>query len=174
MGVELGRTFKIFAAFSDILRIFADTEIGGQYELDYDAIANYVESIKGISDYFECTTKEEIYDRFTQDIYNGLPVWRFLKLPEWTMNMVEKSFTSEMSELYEAYKIKYKCLTCKYINIRETCAGILYKCNYHTIQNSKRQFGREHRPSCRSNEPFELKETCEKYEPLATEGDENG
>ena len=53
----------IFSAIIDILTIFADTEIGGQYEFDYDAIDNYIGSFKCGAEYFDYSTKEEIYDR---------------------------------------------------------------------------------------------------------------
>ena len=102
------------SAIIEILQIFADSEIGGQYEINYEAVANYIDSIKFSADYFECQTKEEIYERFTEDIYAGLPVWRWLKLSEWTMNMVERTFEDECQAEYRELCKKYKCLTCKY------------------------------------------------------------
>jgi len=86
------------SAIIDILRIFADTEIGGQYEIDFEAVCNYLDSMRFGVDYFNCSTAEEIYERFTEDIYNGLPVWRFLKLPEWTMKMVERHFRTNVTK----------------------------------------------------------------------------
>ena len=106
------KTIMITDAIIDILKIFADSEIGGRYEINYEAISDYIESIRCVGDYFECSTKEEIYNRFTEDIYNGLPVWRFLILSDWTSNMVEKSFTAECEAEKERMYKTYKCFTC--------------------------------------------------------------
>ena len=118
----------VFSAILDILRIFADSEIGGQYDFDLNKISEYLNSLRMIKDYFECQTKEEVYKRFTNDIYNGFPVWRFLKLPDWTMNMVEKSFQNECQQEYKEMQKKYKCLTCKYYSAKMTQIGIYQEC----------------------------------------------
>ena len=102
------------SAIIDIVRIFADTEIGGQYDVNYNAICNYLDSLKFIIDYSDCDTKEDVYERFTRDVYKGLPIWRFLILPEWTKNMVEASFEQEILNKVN----KYKCLTCNFIDTK--------------------------------------------------------
>ena len=47
----------IFSAITDILKIFADTEIGGQYDFNYDAIADYLNGLRVVHDFFEYNTK---------------------------------------------------------------------------------------------------------------------
>ena len=106
------KQLMIISAMIDMLRLFADNEIGGQYEINFDKLCNYIDSIRCVSDYFECDTEEDVYNKFTEDIYNGLPVWRFLILPEWTANMVEKSFNTECQNEYEQLLKTYKCLSC--------------------------------------------------------------
>ena len=162
------------SAIIDILRIFADTEIGGQYEIDFEAVCNYLDSMRFGVDYFDCNTTEEIYERFTKDIYNGLPVWRFLKLPEWTMKMVEKTFQNECDQTHMEMKRTYKCLSCKYLYVRNTSFGVLQECKYEKIKekeeeeayrrnniNSHREF-HKFRPYRKG--PFELKQECDNYE----------
>lgn len=158
----------VFSAITDILTIFADSEIGGQYEFDYDVITNYINSIKMSVDYFDDTTKEEIYNHFTQDIYNGYPVWRMLKLTPWTQEMVEDTFRQECELLYKEECKKYKCLTCRYYQVRTTEFGIIDKCIYeenHKEVTSKLT-GRERHPQLPKYRegPFELKEQCDKYD----------
>ena len=145
------KQLMVFSAITDILRIFADTEIGGQYEFDFATIAAYLDSFKMATDYFDCSSKEQVYERFTADIYNGLPVWRMLKLPQWTADMVEKSFAVECQQEYKQACKTYKCLTCKYFEMRETEIGVYQKCR-HT-QRIKR-------------EPFTIKKRCKNYEPV--------
>lgn len=152
----------VCAAIIEILQIFADTEIGGQYEIDYDKIADYVNSFKCSADYFECSTKEDVYERFTQDIYAGLPVWRWLKLSEWTMKMVERTFEDECQAEYRKMCEMYKCLTCKYYKTQNTAIGVLSKCNYQ-VKEPNRMYNR-HAHFRKRDEPFELKKKCKNYE----------
>lgn len=148
------------SAIIEILQIFADSEIGGQYEINYEAVTNYIDSIKFASDYFECRTKEEVYERFTEDIYAGLPVWRWLILPEWTTNMVERSFKDECRAEYRELCKQYKCLTCKYYKVDQTELGVFYECTYEDKHTSKRLCER----SLRREDRFELKKKCKNYE----------
>lgn len=161
------KQIMICDAIIDMLKIFADTEIGGQYEINYEVLSQYVESIRCVSDYFEANTKEEIYERFTKDIYARLPVWQFLILPEWTRKMVEKSFAEDVKQTEEEFKKKYKCFTCKYFKMQETSIGMFYDCKYEEMNTPiTRRFGtygREHRVHKRQ-EPFELKKRCNKWE----------
>jgi len=152
------------SAIVDIIRIFADTEVGGQYEINYDEIANYLDSFKFATDYFECQTKEEVYERFTKDIYNGLPVWRWLILPEWTKNMVERSFNEECEAEYKKLCKQYKCLTCEHYEVHNTEIGVYYECRLlKEKERSKRMCERRHSLK-RDNEPFQLKKRCKYYE----------
>jgi len=155
---------NIYSAIRDILVIFADSEIGGEYEFNNDVIARYLDG-KAIVDFWECNTKEEIYERFTQDIINGYPVWQMLILPEWTKGMIEKSFAEEVNKEEEEAKKIYKCLTCKHFCKSTTRFGMHYSCK----RPLKRMGMREPRSG-----PFELKKACKYYEVADTETDEKG
>lgn len=144
-------------AITDILKIFADTEIGGQYEINHQAICDYLDSLKFVHDYFECETKEDVYTTFTQDIYDGLPVWRFLILPEWTKNIVEKSFQDDCKHDFNELAKKYKCLTCKYHSVKQTSIGTMAECTYNNNKHGKTNLSKNTRAS------FEPKTECENY-----------
>ena len=159
----------IFSAITDILTIFADTEIGGQYEFDYDAIDNYIGSFKCQAEYFDYITKDEIYEKFMQDIYNGLPVWRFLKLPDWTMNMVEDSFRVECENELEQLKKIYKCLTCQYYSVEKLSVGLIWqKCKYEKEQNKHKRMC-DKRFVLKREEPFTMKTKCDNYKKVSEE-----
>ena len=156
----------ICEAIIEILKIFADSEIGGQYEIDYKALCDYLNSAKCMVNYFNCGSKEEIYEHFTNECIDGLPVWRFLKLPEWTLNMVEKSFKAECEELHKEMQKKYKCYTCKYFKVRNTELGVLAECKYKEDE-PKRMSDRPLRLA-RQQGPFEPKKSCKNYVSIKT------
>lgn len=166
----MSKQLMIFSAIIDILNIFADTEIGGQYEFDYDAIDNYISSFKCQAEYFDYQTKDEIYAKFTQDIYNGLPVWRFLKLPNWTMNMVEKSFKTDCENEFEQLKKIYKCLTCKYFHSHRLGVGLIYQeCKYEETHKTKLKRQHDGVLKPRREGAFEMKTRCDNYEVINEE-----
>lgn len=152
-------------AITDILKIFADNEIGGQYEINHDELCKYLDSLKYVTDYWDCETKEDVYNRFTEDIYAGLPVWRFLKLPEWTQTMVEKSFRSSCQKDFEELSKVYKCLTCKYHKVHKYDIGVRAECLY----DKKPHSGRTDLSQV-SHTPFEPKEQCDHYVKKYTAG----
>lgn len=164
----MSKQLMIFSAIIDILTIFADTEIGGQYEFNYDAIDNYISSFKCQAEYFDYKTKDEIYAKFTQDICNGLPVWRFLKLPDWTMNMVEKSFKTECENEMEQLKKIYKCLTCKYFKTERLSSGLLWQeCRYEETHKAKSKRRHDSILKPRREGAFEMKTKCDNYEKVS-------
>lgn len=157
MGQISAKHLMVCNAIIDILHIFADTEIGGQYDIDYTALSKYLNSLKCVSDYFECETKEDVYERFTEDVYNGLPIWRFLILPKWTKTMVEASFEQECQTEYKIMQNKYKCLTCTFHKVVNTQVGVITECTY------KEPF-KERRGVPKRKEYNNLKTHCEHYQ----------
>lgn len=152
-----GKAVMITEAIIDILKIFADSEIGGQYQINHEAIADYLNSLRCASDFWESSTTEEIYERFTEDIIAGLPVWRFLILPEWTLNMVETMFAAEADAEYQQYCKTYKCPTCKYYGADYTDLGLFQECTY---EKNLRFSDRRILPK---REPFKPKKRCKNY-----------
>lgn len=153
------KQLNIYESIADILKIFADSEIGGQYELNNDVICDYING-KAFVDFFECTTKEEIYERFTKDVINGYPIWQMLKLSEWTRKMVETSFAKECEEERLKAEKLYKCFTCKWFVQENTWFGLWQNCKVHSDKS-----GRFDRLSLRERSgPFKVKKICKYYE----------
>ncbi len=164
------RQLNIYEAITDILKVFIASEIGTDVEFDNKAISNYIDSFTCSVHFWDAKTKEDVYEQFTNDILNGYPVWRMVKLSEWTMKMVEQSFQSECDEAMERAKKKLKCLTCKYYSETQTQLGVIRKCsherccvNTHPIERSKGVLA-------------ELRQVCKLYSRAekTTGGNDNG
>lgn len=152
------RQFDLYEAITDILAVFISSEIGSQVEFNNEAIAQYIDSFNCIAHFWDAKTKEDVYKQFTDDILNGYPVWRMVKIPEWTEKMIEKSFSIECFESREAYKKKYRCLTCKYYKEIETQLGILKKCMHERCGVNTHSCG--HTPGILIN----LRRICKLYD----------
>jgi len=168
------KQLTIYNAIIDILRIYADTEIGGQYEFNTEAIAEYLESFACGVNYFECKTPEQVYEKFTQDILNGYPVYEMLILPEWTRNMIIKEYKQEAIAAKHELERKYKCYTCEYFEEKyiEAFGGCVYRCNHKKCEAPKKStnYGREVRDlrlrNCRSSDLTKIdypKKSCKNY-----------
>ena len=140
-----------YVAITDILKIFAETEIGTTAEIDNAAICQYLRSPQAISDYWEAKTPEDCYDVFTKQVEEGYPIWQLLKLPEFTRQQLEKEFQAEREREEAKRKKKYKCLTCKYLDITKTGFGDIYGCkNPCELKQARTEFS--------------LKTRCKNYE----------
>ena len=142
---------RFYQAIVDVVKILGETEIG-DCEVDEEAVARYVSSMKFIGDMWGIVSKEEIYEKITEDIINGFPVWDFLKVSDWTKNMLERSFADQQIQERKRLEETYKCFTCKYLVEEETSMGIFRKC--------KRPRGRF---SFERRDYFEPKEVCDHY-----------
>lgn len=129
------KELMIFSTIIDILTIFADTEIGGQYEFDYDAIDNYISSFGCQAKYFDYKTK------------------------------VEKSFKTECENELEQLKKIYKCLTCKYFKTERLSSGLLWQeCKYEETHKTKLKRRHDGVLKPRRGGAFEMKTACDNYE----------
>ena len=137
-----------YQACFNVVTIFGETEVGGA-EPDHQAIVNYMSSIGFISDAFDAPAGEDAVQFFeeqlTERILNGFPVWRFLKLSPWTMNMVERSFSDECAAKEAERKKMYCCLRCKYI--KET--NYSYYCDAPHMKGKLRPREFELKKKCR-------------------------
>lgn len=148
----LVKQLRFYQGIVDIVKIFGETEIG-DCEVDEEAVAKYVASFKFASDTWGLESKDEIYQKITDDIINGWPVWEFLKISDWTKRMLEKSFAEEAIKERQELERKYKCYTCKYLNESQTSLGVLQKC-----MRPMERFKMERR------DYFEPKKRCKYYE----------
>ena len=154
------RQLMIYQVITEVLQVFADTEIGTDIALNNKVIAAYLNSDEHIGDYFDAKTKEDCYAVFTNQILNGYPVWRMLDLPEWTMSQMEKEFHDRLDQQEQKAKQQYKCLTCTYYSEIQCAFGILPKCTRlsERSKSTKDRFLPE-----RKQKTFEIKEECEHY-----------
>lgn len=124
---SMEKCLMIYSAICDIVQIYGDTELG-TCEVDTTAVAKYCCSDKSVFDLLECQTKEDIYAKFTQDILDGFAVWQFLKISDWTKNMLARNFENEAQEQLEKNKKIYKCLTCQFYHEAYTSIGTFVTC----------------------------------------------
>lgn len=158
MQNELAKRFFFYSAVIDIVKIFGETELGS-CEVDEEAVAEYCTSNKFVNDNFECTSKEDLYQKITDDIINGMPVWEFLKVSDWVREILEREIISKRKAEYKKLCKKYKCYTCKYYEQFEASFGTLEKCKYvKPIVTIADRF------KSRRDDDFEVKTKCENYE----------
>lgn len=160
------RPFIFYSAIVDIVQIFGEMEIGS-CEVDVEAVATYVSGYKFQSDFWGCSTKEDIYKKITDDILDGWPVWQFLKVSDWTKDMLERSFAKKIREERERLERTYKCYRCMHFEEIHTSLGVIEKCNWvPPLKPGERYFEWKRD----SNSGFTLKKKCKNFE-LKENGD---
>lgn len=126
---QLEMAIAWYQACVNVVSIFGETEVGGA-EPNHYAIVNYMSSIGFVSDAFDAPAGENAVQFFEEQlierILNGFPVWRFLKLSPWAMEMMEKSFVEECDVGEAERKRTYCCLRCEYLRER----GFGYYCDH--------------------------------------------
>ena len=162
-----------FLAVKDILEIFAETELGSGCEIDIAKVYEYTNSFNFVNDTWEIscnseTLREEIYQKVTDDILNGYPVWRLLILSEWTMNMLEREFQAECDRERKKQEARYKCYKCKYFREDITSLGSFMECKYEPPRAEGRRYIDWKRPR---GEDFHLKRSCKNFEEKINETD---
>ena len=100
------------------VEVWASEEICSDAEVDFSTVFQDVSSdafhlrhldySAGDDDEVERKVLELIEER----VIEGFQIWKYLKLPEWTKSMLERSFAVEQESVFEKAKKKYPCLTC--------------------------------------------------------------
>lgn len=158
------KKFLYYQAICDVVSIFGETEIGNG-EVNTEAVANYVNTNNFWNDTFECKTIEDLYAFITEDILNGMPLWRFLRCSTWTQNMLERDFRAKVvQDIAEAHR-KYCCYSCEFFQEHHTSLGTIYRCKAKT--NSKWH-------EYRDNTLATLKTDCKNYKKTQTNNNMNG
>ena len=96
-----------------------------QYLDFYEVMKEFLEvySIENIG--YNCTINREAIAKY---IINGHRIWDLLNLTNWQIKMMERQFEVECEEKEKDLKIKYKCPTCKYLNVHNTSFGAIHYC----------------------------------------------
>lgn len=150
------KEFIFFSALCDVVKLFGDMELGS-CEVDISAVATYCKDFKFQTDLFEYNTKEEIYEKITNDILDGFPVWEFLEVSDWTKSMLEKSYLNKQKKKYDLLCKKYACMTCQYYNAEDTSIGVFEKCTLKESVMGRRDLRLKRTSS------FRKKKSCKNY-----------
>lgn len=124
------RKFMYIEGLIRFLEIFAQNEIGN-VEVDIEKIALWVNSpyFENV-DIYSITSIEKIYDMLTTDIIDkNIPLYRFLKLDNYKLNIFEKEHKKQLIEDFNADGDKYPCLKCIWYENKVTSFGTLSKCH---------------------------------------------
>lgn len=158
------RKYLYFAAVKDIVQLFGEQEVGS-CEVNDLAVANYVESFEFSIEMMLSETevdKEAIYQKVTDDILKGYPIWRLLDVPKWTLNMLERSLNQQVIEERQRLERTYKCYTCKYFIEDDTSIGTIEDCNW---EKAHRDPNKRYFDLGRPYGEFVVKKRCKKWEP---------
>lgn len=152
------KKYLFLEAMIRFAEIFGNENLG-TCEVDISKVICYAETeqfklIVG----WDCSTLEDHYKLIEDMVLDGFPIWHFLKLSDWTMNMLDREFRKEVQKAIEAEQLeqkKYKCYSCEYFNEHRTSLGILYECNKPKPPRERRRL--------RSREPFRPRKECDDF-----------
>jgi len=95
--------------------IFAQNELGSM-EIDIAKLALYVFSPEfKYQMTYNIKTLDDVYKIIEEDVLNGMPIWRYFKCSEKTMQILENSFKNEAEEEKRMLEEKYICKRCKHL-----------------------------------------------------------
>ena len=158
---DTARTIMLSNSIQDILKVFAEQEIGCNIDVNEKALADYLDSTRGISDYFEANTKEEMYEVFLTQVLDGYPIWQLLELPEWTKSTLEREFQAELDAQKKKAEKEFACLRCKHYRCKETPCGSIQTCHgfsFKTKRNAKMYYSVRFKPRKTKCKDFEERE----------------
>ena len=158
------KKYYYFLAIRDIVRLFGEQELCTECEINVPAVVDYVNSFNFNIDTWEVANKEEIYQKVTDDILNGYPIWRLLDIPEYKMNILERELSRMAEEELERLKKTYKCYTCKYFEEIDISIGIDNKCHWEPPEKSDKAHGHRFKLKRWDDEPFKPKKRCKNYD----------
>ena len=111
------------------LEIYANDEIGGDVEIDITKIALLVNSPSFENDdLYSYNNIEDIFKLLENLAIMGLPIWRFLKIGEYQMNMLERSYDKLREENLLKIAKQKSCFGCIWFENIDTPFGKLERC----------------------------------------------
>lgn len=121
------------------LEIYANDEIGGDVEIDITKIALLINSPSFENDdLYSYSNIEDIFKLLENLAIMGLPIWRFLKIGEYQLNMLEKSYDKLREENLEKIAKQKSCFGCVWFENIDTPFGKLTRCKRpHCIDRSR-------------------------------------
>lgn len=106
-----GKSFYAIVYFVEFLEIWKQMEVGENFKIDYEQIYRLVNSFGGTGYFWDCKTREDYYEVFTEMSLQGLSLYNYLQLDEWQLKMLapvqRRLFEEELETLNKEIQEKY-------------------------------------------------------------------
>lgn len=118
-GTSLNRKYKYINCLIRFLELYAKNELGA-YEIDMQKVLLYVNSPN-----FEnvvlpnIKTTRKIYKDMELGILNNIPFYRFFKIPNKKMQMLEREHRQGVQEEYKELSKEYPCYKCIWLDEKQ-------------------------------------------------------
>lgn len=124
---------KIKALFIEglinFLSIYAQSEICEGIEVNIPLVSLYVNSPEFENvDCYSIKNIDDVYKIIEIEVLMGMPIWRFLKLSNYQMNLFEKNYEEVLKERATYLRENYPCKRCIYFREEDTPFGYLSQC----------------------------------------------
>ena len=124
------RKFLFIEGLIRFLELYGQNEFGNA-EVDIEKVSLYVNNAtfenNQINNY---TSIEKIYKSLENDLYNNIPLFRFLKLSDHQKLLLETEHHNQLLKDYAEDAKKYPCLRCIFYRNESSWLGMSSKCNY--------------------------------------------
>ena len=148
---EVSQYLDFYEVLKEFLEVYSTENIGYSCTLNHKAIAQYLNSNRFLVRFkVGNLDKEAIFKEMEEDVLNGHRIWDLLNLTTWQRRMMERQFEVELEEKHKELKTKYKCPTCKYLNIHNTSFGNIHYCAVSTRRNSRGESLDEYKIKCKN------------------------
>jgi hypothetical protein len=156
MSKEFEHKYLFLEAMIRFTEIFANEHLG-DCKVDIAKVIQFAESPAfKLRVAWECKTLDDYYKLVEEMVLEGFPIWEYLKISEWTKNILHKEFVNEVKTEEETRQKKYKCYSCEYFKETNTMLGTLYKCNKPKENQGMLKVNR-------NKEIFEFKTRCKDF-----------
>jgi len=113
------------------LKMYAVNELGSDCDLDLYRIAMYVNSTRFENeDVYGIKSLDDIYYILTEEILIGVPIWRFIKLSQSQLNILESEYSDNLNKLKEILEKEKSCRMCYFYSSHDTPFGSIERCGY--------------------------------------------
>ena len=111
------------------LDIYANDEIGGDVEIDITKVALLVNAPNFENDdMYSFSTIDDIFVLLEKLAITGLPIWRFLRIGDYQLNMLERSYDKLREDMMIEISKQNSCYGCVWLENLDTAFGRLTRC----------------------------------------------
>lgn len=124
---ELVRSMYL-EAFLTFMSVYAESEMGNA-TVDITRIATYIHGPDfALHNINNLRNMDDCYRLIEKEVLEGLPIWRFLKLDEHLLVMLEIGLREQVIDAEDYARQTYVCKRCKHMFEQETNLGYLCRC----------------------------------------------